>query len=140
MILLFFTALLAATIFPAQSEALLVVLITTSNHPVWALVIIASIGNILGSFINWCLGRYAEQFKNRRWFPVKEATLARAQTWYAKYGRWSLLFSWVPFIGDPITLAAGIMRERLVPFLILAGAAKTLRYVFVAYLTLTAAA
>jgi len=126
---LFFSAFLAATIFPAQSEAVLLGLIFTKSYPVWALITVASLGNILGSLLNWWLGTGLERFKNKKWFPVKETTLVQAQTWYTKYGRWSLLLSWVPIIGDPITMAAGIMKERLSIFLFLVGVAKISRYV-----------
>ena len=129
---LFIAAFLAATIIPAQSEGVLAGLLLTKDYPVWTLIAVASVGNTLGSLINWWLGRGIEHFKDRKWFPVKAKDLSKAQGWYARYGRWSLLLSWVPFIGDPITLAAGVMREKLLPFLFIVGAAKTLRYVFIA--------
>lgn len=130
---LFAAAFLAATIIPAQSESVLVALLAQRSHPAWALVAVASVGNVLGSVVNWWLGRGVERFKDRRWFPVSEAALARAQARYASYGRWSLLLSWVPIIGDPITVAAGVMRERFWIFVTLVGIAKTMRYVFLAY-------
>lgn len=130
---LFVAAFLAATVIPAQSEAVLVALLAHRSHPVWALVAVASVGNVLGSIVNWWLGRGIERFKSRRWFPVSAESLSRAQEWYARYGRWSLLLSWVPIIGDPITVAAGVMRERLWVFTALVGIAKTLRYVVLAY-------
>ena len=130
---LFAAAFLAATVVPAQSEAVLVALLAQGSHPVWALITVASVGNILGSVVNWWLGRGIERFKSRRWFPVSEKSLTCAQEWYARYGRWSLLLSWVPIVGDPITVAAGVMRERLWVFASLVGIAKTLRYVFLAY-------
>ena len=129
---LFLVAFLAATIFPAQSEGVLAALLATKDYPVWTLIAVASIGNTLGSLVNWWLGRGLEHFKDRTWFPVKAKDLSKAQDWYARYGRWSLWLSWVPFIGDPITVAAGVMRERLLPFLLIVGTAKTLRYVFIA--------
>jgi membrane protein YqaA with SNARE-associated domain len=130
---LFAAAFLAATIIPAQSESVLVALLAQRSHPAWALVAVASVGNVLGSVVNWWLGRGLERFKGRRWFPVSEAALAKAQARYSRYGRWSLLLSWVPIIGDPITVAAGVMRERIWIFVALVGAAKTLRYVFLAF-------
>lgn len=126
---LFFAAFFAATILPAQSEAVLLALTATGAHPVWLLVVVASCGNVLGALVNWGVGRGIERFKNRKWFPVKESDLVKAQDWYGKYGRWSLLLSWVPFIGDPITVAAGVLRERLSVFLLLVGIAKTARYI-----------
>lgn len=129
---LFLAAFLAATIFPAQSESVLAGLLAAKSHPAWALIAVASVGNTLGSLVNWWLGRWVEHFKNRKWFPVKAQDLAKAQGWYVRYGRWSLLLSWVPFVGDPITVAAGVMREGFWPFLFIVGTTKTLRYVFIA--------
>lgn len=132
---LFASAFIAATIVPLQSEALLVGLLL-ADHPVWVLVTIASIGNVLGSLVNWLLGRGIEGLRNRRWFPVSDADLARAQTWYHRYGKWSLLMSWAPIIGDPLTVIAGIFREPLRVFLPLVAIAKTGRYLVLATITM----
>lgn len=129
---LFMAAFFAATLIPAQSESVLAGLIAIKSHPVWALIAVASFGNTLGAVVNWWLGRGIEQFKNKSWFPASPQQLAKAQTWYRRYGQWSLLLSWVPFIGDPITVAAGVMRENLITFCLIVGAAKTLRYIFIA--------
>lgn len=128
---LFMAAFLAATLLPAQSEAVLVALLLEGHSP-WRLVAVASIGNVLGSTVNWWLGREIARFGDRRWFPVKPEALERARGWYARRGRWTLLLSWVPVIGDPLTLAAGMMRERFLVFLALVGFAKTARYVALA--------
>ena len=129
---LFLAAFLAATILPAQSEAALAGLIATGRYPVAALVAVASAGNILGSAANWWLGRGVERFRDRRWFPVSEAALERAQRWYARTGRWSLLLAWVPLIGDPLTVAAGVMREPFWRFLVLVAIGKIGRYLALA--------
>jgi membrane protein YqaA with SNARE-associated domain len=133
---LFFSALGAATLLPLQSESVLVALLLSEAYPLWALLAVASIGNILGALLNWLLGRYLEHFRHRRWFPVSATRLQQAQGWYVRYGRGSLLFSWLPIIGDPLTLVAGIMRERLWIFLLLVSLAKTARYAVLAALTL----
>lgn len=132
---LFFAAFVAATILPMQSEAALVALISLKSYPIWLLVVVASFGNVAGSIVNWLLGRGIEHFRDRSWFPVKEAALGRAQAWYHRYGKWSLLLSWAPLIGDPLTVAAGIMREPFGPFLFLVTVAKVGRYVVLALLT-----
>ena len=133
---LFAVAFLAATILPAQSELGLAGLIIAAQHNIILLIAAASLGNTLGAVVNWFLGLQAERFKDRSWFPAKPAQLSAAKAWYRKYGRWSLLLSWVPLIGDPLTLAAGILREPLWSFLLLVAAAKTARYIAVAWLAL----
>ena len=132
---LFLSAFLAATILPMQSEAVLVELLLTGHSP-FTVVAVASFGNVLGSIVNWLLGRGIERFRNRRWFPVDQQSFDRAQAWYRKYGKWSLLLSWAPIIGDPLTVMAGVLRERLAIFVLLVTIAKTARYVALAALTL----
>jgi membrane protein YqaA with SNARE-associated domain len=133
---LFAAAFAAATIFPAQSELALAALLANGAQPAAMLIAVASVGNVLGSVLNWLLGRLAERFRGRSWFPVGAAALHRAQDWYQRYGRWSLLLSWAPFIGDPLTVAAGVMREPFWSFLTLVTVAKTARYLVLAALTL----
>ena len=133
---LFLSAFAAATILPMQSEAVLVSLLLVDTYPVWALVSVASLGNVLGSVINWMLGRGIERYRGRRWFPADAAALQRAQLWYRRYGRWSLLLSWVPIIGDPITVVAGVLREPFFTFLALVTVAKVGRYLVLAAATL----
>lgn len=132
---LFLAALIAATLLPAQSEAVLVALLLDGGDPV-LLVAAATAGNVLGSLVNWWLGLQVQRFQGRRWFPVSPVRLERAQAWYRRYGRWSLLLSWAPVIGDPITLAAGVMREPLRVFLPLVFIAKAMRYIVLALVTL----
>ncbi|MDP3075407.1 YqaA family protein [Bradyrhizobium sp.] len=132
---LFLSALAAATMLPMQSEAVLVGLLVADYSP-WLLIAVASVGNVLGSAINWLLGRGIERFRNRSWFPASEAGLQRAQSWYRRYGKWSLLLSWVPIIGDPLTVIAGVLREPFWVFLLLVAVAKTGRYLVLAAITL----
>lgn len=133
---LFLSALAAATLLPLQSEAVLVVLLLGGAHTTWVLLAVATFGNVVGSWINWLLGRSLEHYRQRRWFPVSEARLQQAQAWYARYGRWSLLLSWMPVIGDPLTLVAGVMREPLWRFLLIVTVAKAARYAVLAAITL----
>ncbi|WP_366937283.1 YqaA family protein [Elioraea sp.] len=118
------------------SEAALVGLLLAEAHAAWVLIAVASIGNVAGSAVNWGLGRSIERFRDRRWFPADAASLDRAQAWYRRWGRWSLLLSWVPVIGDPLTVIAGVMREAFVPFLLVVAIAKVGRYLVVAGITL----
>lgn len=133
---LFSAALIAATLIPAQSEAILVAMLLEGAHPVWLLLVVASAGNVLGAVINWGLGRYAARFSQRRWFPVSPAQLERAAAWYRRWGYLSLLGSWLPIIGDPITVAAGVMREPFWRFALLVTIAKAARYGVLAAVTL----
>jgi membrane protein YqaA with SNARE-associated domain len=133
---LFCFAFGAATLLPLQSEPLLIGLLLGSSIPPWLLVAVASLGNLLGAVVNWWLGRQVHRFRDRRWFPVGRAALAHAEGWYRRWGCWSLLLSWVPLLGDPLTVIAGVLREPLPVFLLLVGIAKTLRYVAVAAITL----
>jgi membrane protein YqaA with SNARE-associated domain len=133
---LFLAALAAATLIPAQSEAVLVALIVQGAHPVWLLLLVATVGNVLGSVVNWVMGRFLIRFADRRWFPVPRNRLDQATGWYARYGRWSLLGAWLPVVGDPLTLVAGVMREPFWRFLIIVTLAKGGRYLVLAWATL----
>ncbi|PVZ72218.1 YqaA family protein [Pelagibaculum spongiae] len=135
---LFLSALVAATLLPAQSEALLAGLVFSEDFSLTLLWLAATSGNVLGSMINWYLGTYIERFSHRRWFPVSEKQLAKAHAFYQKYGRWSLLLSWMPIIGDPITLVAGVMKEPFWRFSLIVTLAKGLRYLVVIGITLAA--
>ncbi|WP_104472406.1 YqaA family protein [Acinetobacter indicus] len=130
-LLLFLSAFGAATLLPLQSEAVLLGLLIQEQHSVMALIAVVSLGNILGSCVNWWLGLKIEQYKDKRWFPVSEPKLQQAQQIYQKYGFWSLLLSWVPVIGDPITLIAGLMKENFARFLLMVSVAKIGRYLFI---------
>lgn len=125
---LFFAALLAATLIPAQSEALLLGLMWSGSHAVALLWLVATVGNVLGSVLNWLLGRYLSHRADHRWFPFSAEQMARASDGYQRWGYWSLLASWVPIIGDPLTLAAGILREPLWRFILIVTLAKGGRY------------
>lgn len=124
---LFISGFVAATLFPASSEVLLVTLQQQGYTP-WALWLAATSGNTLGSCVNWWLGRELLRFQHRRWFPVSEESLRRASRQFTRYGLWSLLFSWLPIVGDPLTLIAGVMRVRFLPFVLLVSLGKGARY------------
>ena len=122
----------AATIFPAQSELLLAYLLRSGAHSWVLLLTVATIGNVLGSVINWLLGRWIEHFRHRRWFPVGDAALERAGRWYGRWGKWSLLLSWAPVFGDALTVIAGMLRVRFSTFVSLVLIAKAARYAVIA--------
>ena len=132
---LFAAAFLAATLLPAQSEALVAGLLLADYTP-WLVLAVASVGNVLGSVFNWLLGRSIERFRDRRWFPADASALAKAEGWYRRHGKWSLLLAWVPIIGDPLTVIAGVLREPFPVFLLLVTIGKVGRYLVIAAATL----
>ncbi|WP_122605215.1 MULTISPECIES: YqaA family protein [Pseudomonas] len=131
---LFMAALGAATLLPMQSETVLAGMLLSQAYPAVVLLSVATAGNVLGSILNWLLGRYIIRLRHKRWFPASEAQLEKAQRFYLKYGYWSLLLSWVPLIGDPLTLIAGVLREPLWRFVLIVTVAKGARYLVVAAL------
>ena len=130
---LFAISFLAATILPFSSELTLAGLIATSNYDNLLLLIAASFGNVLGSIVNWVLGFYSRNLTTKKWFPFKDKQIEKSSQWFSKVGKWSLLFAWVPVIGDPLTLAAGLLRVKFIEFLILVSIGKVSRYFLIYY-------
>ncbi len=133
---LFAAAFAAATILPMQSEAILVGLLLAGGQSVFWLLAVASLGNVLGSVVNWGLGRGIRRYRHHRWFPVSDTALERAEAWYRRWGKWSLLASWLPVVGDAITVVAGVLREPLWIFVAIVTIAKAGRYAVLAAITL----
>jgi membrane protein YqaA with SNARE-associated domain len=131
---LFIISFLAATILPFSSELTLAGLMATSSYDNLLLLITASLGNVLGSVVNWILGFYSRKLSKKKWFPFKDEQIERSSKWFNKFGIWSLLFAWVPIIGDPLTLAAGLLRVKFIEFLILVTIGKVSRYLAIFYL------
>ena len=131
---LFAISFLAATILPFSSELTLAGLIASSNYDNLVLLVVASFGNTLGSVVNWALGFYSRNLTTKKWFPFKETQIERSSKWFDKFGKLSLLFAWVPIIGDPLTLVAGLLRVRFLDFIILVAIGKVSRYLIVFYL------
>ncbi len=128
---LFLSAFLASTFVPFSSEAVLVAMAAMDGYETGVLLAVASLGNTLGALLNWALGRFFLRWKDRSWFPVSPTHLEQATQWFNQYGAWSLLLAWVPIIGDPLTLVAGILRTNVWLFLILVGVGKTARYAMI---------
>jgi len=106
----------------------------SNSFETYFLLIFASVGNIMGSITNWYLGKKITLFQNRKWFPVLPDQLERSRKYFQKYGLWSLLLAWVPIIGDPLTLLAGVLKVRFSIFFLLVSISKISRYVFILYL------
>lgn len=126
------SAFTSATLLPGTSEVALVGVIALGDVGVWLAVGVATAANVAGSVVNWVIGRYLESYRAHPRFPVAPERLARTQALYARWGIWSLLLSWTPVVGDPLTVVAGLMRTPLVVFLLLVTIAKAARYVVVA--------
>lgn len=135
---LFVSAFLAASPVPLQSEVVFVALQLAGGFDPWLLVAVAGAGNTAGSFVNYALGRGANRWRDRRWFPVSAPQMAWAEHWFRRWGVWVLLLSWVPG-GDAFTLMAGVLRTPVWLFALLVALAKTGRYAVVALVTAQAA-
>lgn len=128
---LWLAAFLSATLLPGSSEVVLLALLSADKAAPLGLVLVATFGNVAGALVNWGMGRAILTLQSRPWFPLKDATSPRAQAWFARYGKWSLLLSWVPVVGDALTLIAGILRVPILPFLLLVTVGKLARYLFI---------
>lgn len=129
---LFFSSFVAATLLPASSEAILTSLIAMDQFDVVALWATASVGNTLGASVNWLLGRWCMRWSAEPWFPFKPAQVERASRVFGKYGAWTLLLSWLPAVGDPLTFVAGLLRIGFPQFVVLVFAGKAGRYAVLA--------
>ena len=129
-IFLFLSAFGAATLLPLQSESVLAGILILGEYSAILLIGVATLGNVLGSCVNWWLGVQVEKYKDKKWFPVSETKLSQAQKLYQQYGSPILLLSWIPVIGDPITLMSGVLKEKFITFFIIVFIAKLLRYLF----------
>jgi membrane protein YqaA with SNARE-associated domain len=127
-------AFLAATLLPMSSEAMLAALVVADGHDLATLFVVALVANTTGSCVNWWLGRFLLHWRDRRWFPVKRAALERAEAWFRRWGVWSLLLAWLPFVGDPLTVAAGVLRVDILRFVVLTALGKATRYAAVIWL------
>jgi membrane protein YqaA with SNARE-associated domain len=125
---LFISAFLAATVLPVSSEAVLAGLIVSGRGEPWLLLVVATIGNTLGSVVNWILGRGIDSLQNRRWFPVTSDRYEQASRIFRRFGEWTLLFAWLPVVGDAFTIAAGAARVNLGVFVALVAIGKAARY------------
>ena len=109
-------------------------MLLTGSFDKYLLLVVASFGNILGSSVNWYLGKKILIFKDKRWFPASERQIAKSEIYFKKYGIWSLLLAWVPVIGDPLTIIAGVLRVRFLTFLTLVSISKLSRYIFLIFI------
>ncbi|MDC8829527.1 YqaA family protein [Alteromonas gilva] len=130
---LFITAFLAATILPLSSEVVLTALLLDGQPPL-LMVLIATAGNVMGSLTNYALGYFANEVVIKKWLRISDVEFSRAEQRFKRYGTWALCLAWVPLIGDPLTVLAGVLKVRLWWFLLLVTTGKCLRYVVLTYM------
>ncbi len=128
---LFLLSFLAATVLPLGSEWMLVLMIVKGFSPTYC-VLIATAGNYFGACTTYLIGWWGSEYVPRRILRMNDRQVERAKGHYEKYGSWSLLFSWVPIIGDPLCLVAGIFRVHFVRFSVLVFSGKFARYALLA--------
>jgi len=116
---------------PGSSEALLIYKLQNAS-PIFWLLLSVTFGNVLGSLLTFYMGLGGNWLVHKRWLGISEQSLAKAETHFQRYGVWSLLFAWLPVVGDPLCLAAGLLKVNLWLFLLLVGIGKTLRYLIIA--------
>jgi membrane protein YqaA with SNARE-associated domain len=122
---LFFSALIAATLFPMGSEIVLIALLE-QDHTIGLLWLIATSGNVLGSCINYVIGYWASEYITDKYQNAR--SWRQGQKLYNRYGVWSLLLAWLPIVGDPITLVAGLAKTNFKLFVLLVTMGKGARY------------
>jgi len=136
---LFLISFCASTLLPLGSEWFLVMLLLQGSNPV-AAVIIATLGNSLGAGTSYLIGYYGGDWLAKKLLRIDKKQQLRAESWFNRYGSWSLLLTWLPIIGDPLCLVSGMLRTPAVRFSLLVTTGKGLRYSFLTLLTLQGAA
>ncbi len=130
-IALFCISFLAATILPLSSEFLLSLLLL-NDYNAFNTVIIGTTGNVFGAIVNYGLGHQGNKLVLQKWLRLSSQELHHAEKRFKKYGLFSLCFAWVPIVGDPLTVAAGLLKINFGAFLLLVAVGKFLRYVIIA--------
>ena len=132
---LFIAAFIAATLLPMGSEAILAAIVI--KQQAWLIpVVVATAGNVLGSLVNYAIGLWGGQQAVLRYAKVSTTQYNQFLNRWQRWSSWSLLLAWVPIIGDPLTLIAGVMRVNPYLFVTLVTLGKAARYLVVAYLAL----
>jgi membrane protein YqaA with SNARE-associated domain len=130
------SAFLAATILPISSEIILTSLLMSGESPV-VLLLIATAANVTGSVVNYVVGRWGSDTILHNWLHITPLQTDKAEQQFNRYGKWSLLFSWLPVIGDPLTFIAGVLKINFVTFLVLVTIGKFSRYWIISQAVLT---
>ncbi len=133
---LFASSFLAATILPMSSEVVLGYLLL-HNFNVSGVVAVATMGNVLGALVNYTLGRAGSRVLIEKIFRVSPEDINRARHKFKTHGTISLLLAWVPVIGDPLTVVAGMLKIKLWIFLALVTFGKFARYAALSWAVLS---
>lgn len=128
---MFLSAFLAATVLPLSSEIVLGLLLAGGYAPL-PVVGVATIGNVLGSQVNYWIGLVGTGWLIQKVSRVSEDDIQKARNRFQSWGTASLLLAWVPVIGDPMTVAAGMLRVNIWVFLCLVTLGKLGRYLVLA--------
>jgi membrane protein YqaA with SNARE-associated domain len=128
---LFVSAFSSATLLPGVSEAVLAGVIAAGASPHGLAILVATVGNTLGSTVNWAIGRFLAHYRDHPRFPVPKSHFERYLDAHRDWGVWVLLLSWAPVIGDPLTIVSGVLRTPLWIFVPIVAAAKLIRYLVV---------
>ncbi|MBR3631621.1 MAG: DedA family protein [Elusimicrobiaceae bacterium] len=131
LIILFFVAVFSASVLPSQAELVLFAFLAIGKESALLLIVAATAGNTLGSLANYYLGRSILHWQDRKWFPFKPKYMRKPRALFEKHGHITLLLAGVPFIGNPITVTAGMLQVPLCIFIPLVAAGKGLRYILV---------
>lgn len=134
---LFFMSFLASTLLPLGSEWLLVMMLAGGYDPM-STVAIATVGNYLGAALTYLIGIGGGGWLIEKVMRVSPQQRERAWQYYRRYGAFSLFFSWLPIVGDPLCLVGGMLRINFGLFTLLVASGKLVRYVVTAWITLTA--
>ena len=134
---LFLVSFLASTLLPLGSEWLLVALLVEGHGPTQT-VLVATLGNTLGSVTDYLIGYYGREWFVQKLLRLDTAQLDRAGRWFDRYGSWALLLAWLPVVGDPLCVVSGMLKTPPGRFTLLVAIGKGLRYSFLAVVTLEA--
>ncbi|MBQ9356539.1 MAG: DedA family protein [Prevotella sp.] len=121
-------AFLAGSVFPFSSEAVMLGLMAVGLDS-WVLMIYGTIGNVLGSVLNYCIGRMGKTEWFEKYLHVSPKSMDRARRFVAGHGAWMGFFAFVPLLGSAITILLGLMRSNVVITFVSITLGKIFRYI-----------